>query len=76
MALYAVHVAQDQKRIEALLTQSRGGVQLRFVFFGVPNNDCADWRSFRGFPNLRQALTARQSLLLLRNPFSPVLEKA
>src|SRR4029077_4668611 len=41
---------------EALLTQSRGGVQLRFVFFGVPNNDCADWRSFREFPNLRQAL--------------------
>src|SRR5262249_41890127 len=43
------------KRIEALLTQSRGGVQLRFVFFGMPNNDCADWWSFRGFPNLRQA---------------------
>jgi hypothetical protein len=74
MALYTVHVAQDQKRIEALLTQSRGGVQLRFVFFGVPNNDCADWRSFRGFPNLRQALLhgASESALTAKSIFASV----
>ena len=60
--------------------------QLRFFFgdlrfcamgsfdflFGTPNNDCANWRSFRGFPNLRQALfqAASESVLTAKSIFA------
>jgi hypothetical protein len=30
--------------------------EISIFFFGTPNNDCANCRSFRRFPNLRQAL--------------------
>ena len=77
LTLYTCTCGRRPKRIEALLTQSQSGVQLRFVFFGMPNNDCADWWSFRGFPNLRQALFqgASESALTAKSIFASIRKR-